>query len=129
MGGVGTLIRLQQNNEVLSWLQQHTKSMHAKISIIALKGQGYDAYFCTCSRMIADQWMPNTLSCVEVSLNRHFVAGEESPNLSAILIWDCSIELVNRFKYFFFYFFFTSDVLEELEQQIKFIEHHFYAFS
>lgn len=74
--------------------------MQVEINIIALKG--YVAvmefvclvrcivmvYVFTCnqSRMIVYQRMQNTLSCVVVSLNGQFIAGEESSNFSALLI-------------------------------------------
>ncbi|CAL9220117.1 unnamed protein product [Arabidopsis halleri] len=59
----------------------------------------YDVESCSQSHLVASHRMPKPLSCVAVSQNGRFVAAGESPNLSAVLIWDCdTLGLVSELK-------------------------------
>ncbi|ANM65506.1 putative transcription factor WD40-like family [Arabidopsis thaliana] len=59
----------------------------------------YDVDSCTQSHLVVSHRMPKPLSCVAISQNGRFVAAGESPNLSAVLIWDCdTLGLVSELK-------------------------------
>ncbi|KAL1193838.1 Cilia- and flagella-associated protein 52 [Cardamine amara subsp. amara] len=59
----------------------------------------YDVDSCTQSHLVVSHRMPKPLSCVAVSQNGRFVAAGESPNLSAVLIWDSeTFGLVSELK-------------------------------
>ncbi|KFK38302.1 hypothetical protein AALP_AA3G096300 [Arabis alpina] len=59
----------------------------------------YDVDSCNQSHLVVSHRMPKPLSCVAVSQNGRFVAAGESPNLSAVLIWDCeTLVLVSELK-------------------------------
>ncbi|XP_020885929.1 mitogen-activated protein kinase-binding protein 1 [Arabidopsis lyrata subsp. lyrata] len=59
----------------------------------------YDVGSFTQSHLVVSHRMPKPLSCVAVSQNGRFVAAGESPNLSAVLIWDCdTLGLVSELK-------------------------------
>ncbi|VVA96950.1 unnamed protein product [Arabis nemorensis] len=59
----------------------------------------YDVDSCTQSHLVVSHRRPKPLSCVAVSQNGRFVAAGESPNLSAVLIWDCeTLGLVSELK-------------------------------
>ncbi|XP_010553083.1 PREDICTED: mitogen-activated protein kinase-binding protein 1 isoform X2 [Tarenaya hassleriana] len=59
----------------------------------------YDVDSCTQCHLAVSHRMPKPLNCVAVSQNGRFVAAGESPNLSAVLIWDCeTLGLVSELK-------------------------------
>ncbi|XP_024015552.1 mitogen-activated protein kinase-binding protein 1 [Eutrema salsugineum] len=59
----------------------------------------YDVDSCTQSQLVVAHRTPKPLTCVAVSQNGRFVAAGESPNLSAVLIWDCeTLGLVSELK-------------------------------
>ncbi|CAA7051067.1 unnamed protein product [Microthlaspi erraticum] len=59
----------------------------------------YDVDSSSQSHLVVSHRMPKPLSCVAVSQNGRFVAAGESPNLSAVLIWDCeTLGLVAELK-------------------------------